>query len=111
MKRTLKINIECGDTTCGHAKGKRCPHLVTRRFGTIHECGVFNVKLFNENGSFGGWIQRCRQCIDAEGEDWAVMLGGFRVPHVTFSTRKAAVLYAECYLRNMAWRIVKLEEV
>ena len=41
MKTTLKIQVECGETTCAKEPGKFCRFFGTMRFGTIPICMLF----------------------------------------------------------------------
>lgn len=57
MKRT--VTFECGERTCAVEPGKFCRFVVTRRCGTVYECGAFNGELYDE----GGWLMRCPACL------------------------------------------------
>lgn len=72
MKRTLKIEIECGEKTCASEPGKFCPYLGTVRMGTKYVCMLFpneegsHTLLMGEGGDEAGWLQRCPACLKAE---------------------------------------------
>ena len=75
MKKTIKIIIDCGKTTCASERGKFCAYLGSKVFGTIPICTLFASKddsyvLLNEHteGSRKGWLARCPQCLKATGE-------------------------------------------
>lgn len=59
----IRIEFECGETTCASEPGKFCRFL---RVGWQGEsiCDLFHdnggpTKLFDE----GGWVQRCSECM------------------------------------------------
>lgn len=67
IKRTLHINIECGDKTCAWKPGKFCPHLFTARLGMSWVCEVFGFKEVQApKDNPEGWLQRLPECLAAE---------------------------------------------
>jgi len=77
--RTLKIKIECGETTCASEKGQFCAHCLSQRFGTEHFCNLFSpydtgggkfrsrapLEVHGE-GPRAGWLARLPECVEAE---------------------------------------------
>ena len=74
MRRTLKIEIDCGDNLCASEPGKFCEYLGSRRYGTTPVCMLFpqadpnphNVGGATDLHDVGGWVQRCDACLAAE---------------------------------------------
>ena len=74
MKRKLAIEIECLGTLCATsvAGGRWCPHLGSKRFGTVFLCRLLPsgdkpyTVLTDTNGDGTGWLQRCQACLSAE---------------------------------------------
>lgn len=67
MKRTVSIEIDCGDDTCASEPGHFCQRLGTRKFGQIPICTLFsddgqNTELYDSDG----WAWRCPACTAAE---------------------------------------------
>jgi hypothetical protein len=62
MKRILKIEIECGASTCASKPGRFCPELMFKKFGSVPVCRVFDTELYE----LKGWTMRCPQCMEAE---------------------------------------------
>jgi len=72
--KTLKISIDCGETTCASTPGVFCKFFGTRKFGSVSLCNLFtnpnpgykesesSMPLEDKNG----WVQRCKQCLEAE---------------------------------------------
>jgi hypothetical protein len=69
----LKIEINCGKTTCASEPGKFCRFLGGRRWGTVYACMLFpmdNPGRKDQGAStdlkqIGGWIKRCPACLAA----------------------------------------------
>jgi hypothetical protein len=61
MKKTIKIQISCGKTTCASKPGEFCRFLIldVRDYGT---CSIFKSKLLPNKE---GWIGRCQECIQS----------------------------------------------
>jgi len=68
MKKTLFIEIECGEKTCASESGKFCPFMSTRRYGTEWVCALFptEIMFFTDLEEKEGWIQRCDECLATE---------------------------------------------
>ena len=71
MKRVLKIEIECGNTTCASEPAKFCKYYGSRKFGQVYCCCLFGEdrgykRSYTELEIKGGWIQRCAACLEAE---------------------------------------------
>ena len=74
--RKLTLEILCGEKTCAYAKGKFCPYLGSKRFGTVSLCLLFPPKdpMPHQDGAAteletkDGWLQRCDACLAAERE-------------------------------------------
>jgi len=68
MKKTLFIEIECGEKTCASEPGKFCPFMSTRRYGTEWVCALFpdDKSFFTKLKDEGEWIQRCDECLATE---------------------------------------------
>jgi len=72
--KTLKININCGETTCASEPGKFCQFLGSRRMGTIPVCMLFPTKnpgrkdpgSLTDLDQTDSWLQRCPACLEAE---------------------------------------------
>ena len=66
VMKTLKINIECGETTCAKAPGEFCSFMGSMRFGTIPICSLFpsDRDTYTELRDQDGWVQRCQQCLE-----------------------------------------------
>ena len=64
MKRTLRLDIVSGDTTCAASPGVTCPHIRVSNFGMLWSCALFEQgrQLSEERG----WVQRHPVCIAAE---------------------------------------------
>ena len=64
----LKINVNCGNTTCASESGVLCEFVSTRHFGTQFVCSLFPTTdcLFTELKNVDGWLQRCQDCLDHE---------------------------------------------
>lgn len=58
MKRTITIEIDCGETTCYSEPGKPCPMVRTRRFGQVYYCEIYRDPHPLEVGVVGDWLQR-----------------------------------------------------
>lgn len=62
--KTIKLNLDCGESTCASEPGKFCQFFGSMRFGTIAVCRLFpsddgaQTELFEKDG----WIQRCEAC-------------------------------------------------
>jgi hypothetical protein len=72
MERKLgKIRIDCGKTTCASKPGKFCTFVGVIRLGTTHVCRLFPSEghSYTPLKEDDGWLTRCRDCVDAEGED------------------------------------------
>lgn len=77
-KRTLQLQIDCGEKTCASAPGKFCQWCLTTRFGTRWICGLFrdeqsnpvrlrSAQRWSDDGwKDDGWLQRCQQCLETE---------------------------------------------
>lgn len=72
MKKTLKIDIECGEKTCASAPLKLCEFFGSMEFGQVPVCLLF---LSGEDNKFSshtvleekdGWTQRCSRCLDSQ---------------------------------------------
>ena len=50
-----------GKTTCASERGKFCPFLFSKAFGTKYMCILFNVTLFENNNMC---LVRCKECVD-----------------------------------------------
>jgi hypothetical protein len=61
----MKINFECGDTTCSVEPGDFCQFVGTLDVGTSPYCWLFNRPL----GETDGWLQRCTDCLNETKED------------------------------------------
>lgn len=65
-KVVIKLEIECGETTCASEPGKFCRFVGAMRFGTIPICLLFpdrespHTRLEDKDG----WLQRCPQCME-----------------------------------------------
>jgi hypothetical protein len=76
MKRRVSIVLDnCGPELCSSAPGQFCPHVLTKRMGTVWICGVFrhpsgaDIELEDTNGDGTGSLKRCPECLAAdEGE-------------------------------------------
>ena len=67
--RTLKIKLDCGQTTCASEPGKFCRFLTARADGSCPQCNLFGGwRLTDANGDLTGWILRCQACLEAEVE-------------------------------------------
>ncbi len=68
MKRTLRVEIECGETTCASEPGKFCEFFGSRNFGSVPVCALFPAgdSTWTDLEEKDGWTQRCSQCIAAE---------------------------------------------
>jgi hypothetical protein len=67
MKATLKLSIECGETTCASSPGVFCTYLETSRFGTSYHCHLFDTVMGKHSTQLGekdGWIQRHPKCLE-----------------------------------------------
>ena len=62
--KTVTVVIEAGEKTCYAKPGEPCPWVRVSHYGTIWECGIFNVRLKDETGDprGAGWLQRCETC-------------------------------------------------
>lgn len=49
-----------GDTTCAYGKGKFCPFVVTKKFGTHYVCILFNTDLNDDENMC---LKRSSECI------------------------------------------------
>jgi hypothetical protein len=61
MKVVIETHIECGERTCATEPGKFCHKLGTKKFGSQPWCMLFDEQLFEQDG----WVQRCKQCVEA----------------------------------------------
>jgi hypothetical protein len=66
MKRTLEIEIECGDKTCASEPGKFCQFVGTKSFGKTYLCMLFPSEDSYTILESGGWLMRCEQCLKSE---------------------------------------------
>ena len=74
MLKTLRIQIECGETTCASEPGRFCRFLGSRRMGTVPVCMLFPEKNPGRKHPGGiteleqttGWLQRCPACLAAQ---------------------------------------------
>jgi hypothetical protein len=76
-RKTLQIQIECGETTCASSPGKFCPYVYTERMGSITFCklfsdqgggGPFGKHMYGQHTSLkdeNGWLQRHPKCIES----------------------------------------------
>jgi hypothetical protein len=66
MKKNLKIEIECGETTCAVSPGNFCRFFGTIKFGQIFVCRLFpSEKDYTLLKETTGWVQRCTACLTA----------------------------------------------
>jgi len=74
MKRTLKIEIECGDFTCASVPDKFCKWIGSTKFGTIPVCMLFNQdnESYTVLGEINGWVKRCDACLDSENKNTCI---------------------------------------
>lgn len=61
MKHQIVFEINCGDKTCAHEKGKFCQFLGTKSFGTKFICTLFDNEVLFDGED--GWLQRCPKCL------------------------------------------------
>jgi len=61
VKRTLRLEIVAGDTTCASALGLSC--LYMQFSPRVIWCAAFGNKTLREAD---GWVQRLPECIAAE---------------------------------------------
>jgi hypothetical protein len=66
MKLTLEIN--CGKNTCASKPGEFCHFCSANGTGSKIFCDLFKKSLYDETGDVRGWIQRCKECKEAENE-------------------------------------------
>ena len=70
MKRTILIEIDCGEDTCASEPGKFCEYVGHRGLGgTIPICTLFAYgrDVTTDLGEInGGWLRRCDACKNAE---------------------------------------------
>lgn len=71
--RLLTIEIpDVRPTLCSVAPGESCPHVLTKRMGTVWVCGVFRnedgseIELGDDHGDGTGSLMRCQPCLAAE---------------------------------------------
>ncbi len=73
MKFTVKLEIECGETTCASEPGMFCKYVGAVKFGTVPVCMLFP---FDRGGHYTflrevtdeprkGWLKRCTACMEA----------------------------------------------
>ena len=65
MKRTLQIEIDCGEKTCASEKGKFCQSIHHGPCG-VALCDLFGGRLDNTKDDYSGWTLRCDACLAAE---------------------------------------------
>lgn len=70
MKKTLKLEINCGEKTCYSEPGTPCQFLRTRKFGTVYFCNIWHdinersgPLPLEENSE--GWLLRRPECLQA----------------------------------------------
>lgn len=65
MKKFIKFEIDCGETTCAIVPGKFCKFVGAARFGTIPVCRLFSSSndSYTELIDKDGWLQRCDSCL------------------------------------------------
>lgn len=69
-KKTLSIEIACGETTCASEPGKFCPFVGTAMLGSQSICCLFpsEHRSFTVLEDKDGWLQRCKDCLRYEKE-------------------------------------------
>ena len=68
-RRTLCVDVTCGETTCAAEPGVFCRFLRVGLAGKDPTCVLFDERIFDESGNgIAGWLQRCDACLEAEGE-------------------------------------------
>lgn len=65
MKKTLSIEIECGELTCASEPGKFCPFVGSVKMGTKTVCRLFpsEDKSYTVLEDKDGWVQKCPACL------------------------------------------------
>lgn len=71
MKKTLKLETNCGEKTCYSEPGAPCQFLRTRKFGTVYFCNIWHdldshLKPLNLEENIDGWLLRRPECLLAE---------------------------------------------
>ena len=66
MTKQLTITIECGENTCASSPGRFCLYIQAEATGHNPSCYLFGKQLRDENGGMLGWLQRCKECKEAE---------------------------------------------
>lgn len=73
MLKILKLEIDCGETTCATEPGKFCKYFLTSRFGQAFHCQLFSETTDrgsleelkeHQSGKFKGWISRHKDCMN-----------------------------------------------
>ena len=67
--KTIKLQINCGEKTCINEKKERCPFLLTKKFGTVWLCEIWQRYPDGEERYLDekdGWLQRHQECIESE---------------------------------------------
>jgi len=63
MKRTLMLEIDCGETTCASEPEQFCRNAGVKGMKNMPWCLLFGGSIsLDENGCYA----RCKQCLDAE---------------------------------------------
>jgi hypothetical protein len=71
MKFEIRLEIECGETTCASRPGEFCEWFGTRKLGQIPICTLFPTPgsskhpLTRDLEEKDGWTQRCPECLKA----------------------------------------------
>lgn len=66
MKATIRIEIECGKTTCASKPGHFCSQLCASHLGTRWNCAAFgNKEVKPPRDNEEGWLQRLPECVAA----------------------------------------------
>ena len=64
---TLRIEVNCGETTCAVRPGEFCAYAGSTHFGQRWVCRLFpsDTGSYTTLGTINGWLQRCQACLDA----------------------------------------------
>ena len=68
MKRSITIEINCGQKVCAKESGMYCKFFGKRLFSQTPCCSLFPIadETFTELDVIDGRVQRCSKCLDAE---------------------------------------------
>ena len=67
MSKSIKIQIECGETTCASSPSNFCKFVGVKNFGIVYVCLLFpdelNNTAYTKLKDVDGWLKRHEKCI------------------------------------------------